>query len=247
MRSRTAFVPLPRRGRRGTRRLWRWRPRDRSRCNWRTLRSAGSRRGGGSSCGLSELRRRRARRVGADPSVARMTRTQSAFSAADWSWVTMMTDCPRWSTASRQEVRTSLLAWESRLPVGSSATMTAGLGEEPWQSRLFGAGRLRAGGRWWRREPSPRTSTMVRAGGGRGASACEAEGSSMFARASRVGTRLKDWKTKPMRSRRSRVGVVVRALQAGDRTASMYTSPEVGRRVRRGRGASWICPSPRGP
>ena len=52
---------------------------------------------------------------------------RSAWAAAAGSWVTMITVWPNSSTAWRSSCRTSALAFESRLPVGSSAKTTAGL------------------------------------------------------------------------------------------------------------------------
>ena len=52
---------------------------------------------------------------------------RSAWAAATGSWVTMITVWPNSSTAWRSRASTSALAFESRLPVGSSAKTTAGL------------------------------------------------------------------------------------------------------------------------
>src|SRR5699024_3626044 len=52
--------------------------------------------------------------------------TRSARAAARGSWVTMTTVWPSSSTEDRRMLSTSSPAFESRLPVGSSATMTSG-------------------------------------------------------------------------------------------------------------------------
>ena len=62
------------------------------------------------------------RRSGRRPGTA----TESAIAAAPASWVTMTIVWPNSSTARRSRSSTSRLAFESRLPVGSSANTTAG-------------------------------------------------------------------------------------------------------------------------
>src|SRR5699024_452852 len=61
----------------------------------------------------------------ARPSLSRTTRW--ACEAAIGSWVTMMIVCPYRVVARPSRDSTSAPAWESRLPVGSSAKMTSGL------------------------------------------------------------------------------------------------------------------------
>ena len=107
-----------------------------------------------------------------------------------------------------QQVRTSRELRESRLPVGSSAKMTAGREAARGRWRRAAAARPRArsaGG-----PPGRRGRGCARGGRSTGAprSTCRpasSNGSSTFSLTDSVGTRLKAWKTKPTWLRRKRV------------------------------------------
>ena len=122
---------------------------------------------------------------------------------------------------------TSSPAFESRLPVGSSATMTSG-----WDTSARATATRcccppeSSWGRCLRRAPSPRRSTMRRKTCRSGFFPDSWEGSRMFSSAFIDGTRLKDWKTKPMRSRRIAVSSRLLSFEIG--VSPMITSPESG-------------------
>ncbi len=78
------------------------------------------------SSARSPRRSSRGRRRGRSAPSLRVI-SRSAWAAAAGSWVTMITVWPNSSTAWRSSRSTSPLAFESRLPVGSSAKTTAGL------------------------------------------------------------------------------------------------------------------------
>ncbi len=81
---------------------------------------------------------------------------------------------------------------------------------------------------------------------GSGSRPASLSGRSMFSRASRTGSRLKNWKTKPTLSRRSSVSSasssVPRSTPSIDRPC-----PRSGGRARRGSASASTCPSPTGP
>ena len=110
------------------------------------------------------------------------------------------------STLERRTLRTCSVARESRFPVGSSAKTTAGRPTmERAQAVRWTWPPESSAGRWDRRSDRPTASTTwskrLRSTFRRAMS----RGRVMFSPAVREGTRLKDWNTKPMRSRRSLV------------------------------------------
>ena len=122
---------------------------------------------------------------------------------------------------------------ESRLPVGSSANSTAGLRDQrpgDGHALLLAARKLggpmveavaQADARDQRREPAAvgRRPAMV-------------SGSVRFSAALSMGSRLNDWKMKPILSRRSLVSW--RSFRRVISTPSISTEPLVGCRARRG-------------
>ena len=153
---------------------------------------------------------------------------RSAIAAARGSWVTITTVWPTSSTERRSRSRISALAEESRLPVGSSANSTLG--------RLIMARAIAARccwppdsseGRCVRRSPM-RVAAITWSNQARsGSLPAIASGSSMFSSAVSIGSRLKNWKTKPMWSRRSSVSSVSSSLVMSMPSSS--TVPSVGR------------------
>jgi hypothetical protein len=131
--------------------------------------------------------------------------TRSVQLAAPGSWVTMTTVWPWLSTTRRRKPSTSAPDVESRLPVGSSAKTTSGRPTRPGARDPL----LLAAGQLARPVPEP----VAQADGVDhlveprrvGRRPAIADGSTMFSSAVRVGTRLKAWKTNPIRSRRSSV------------------------------------------
>src|SRR6185312_4287820 len=133
-------------------------------------------------------------------------RMRSAMAATYGSWVTITIVCPLSVTELRSRSRISVLPARSRLPVGSSANTTLG-----WfiSARAIAARCCwppdSSAGRWLRRSPrwlAPITSSNHALSG---CLPAIASGSSMFSCASSVGSRLKNWKTKPIFSRRRSV------------------------------------------
>src|SRR5699024_2690728 len=100
-------------------------------------------------------------------------------------------------------------------------------------------------GRWWRRSLSPRRSTMRRKTRRSGFFPDSCMGSRMFSSASIAGTRLNDWKTKPMRSRR--IAVSLRSLSPDSAVPPMMTSPESGVSRPASMFSSVDLPEPDGP
>ena len=134
-------------------------------------------------------------------------RTRSAIAAACASWVTITVVWPSSRPSRAGASRISPLVRESRLPVGSSANTTVGRETSaraiatrccwPPESSDGPVRDADRRGRPWRsaRRPTrgPACGRRARAGAG-----CSP-------RAVSIGSRLKNWKTKPMCSRRSRV------------------------------------------
>ena len=154
-------------------------------------------------------------------------RTRSAIAAARASWVTITIVCPRSATEWRSSSRISAPVFESRFPVGSSANTTSGCetSARAIATRCCWPPESSAG-RCESRSPSPTDSTSSSKNAGSGFSPAIASGSRMFSSAFSIGSRLKNWKTKPMCSRRSLVrsesSSVVISLPA------IVTDPEVG-------------------
>src|SRR3954471_4341359 len=154
-------------------------------------------------------------------------RMRSAIAAACASCVTITVVWPRVSTESRSSARISPPLVESRLPVGSSANMT--LGRET--SARATATRCcwppeSSDGLCDRRSPRPTLATTSSSQAGSGLAPARRVGSTMFSAAVSIGSRLKNWKMKPMWSRRSLVSSSSpRPLMS---TPETVTSPEVG-------------------
>ena len=155
-------------------------------------------------------------------------RIRSAIAAARGSWVTITTVWPTESTERRSSCRISSLAVESRFPVGSSANSTVG--------RLSMARAIAtrccwppesSAGRCVRRSRKPVSSITVSSHSRSGSRPAMASGSSMFSRASSIGSRLKNWNTNPMWSRRSRVRAS--SLSWVMSVPLSFTEPSVGR------------------
>ena len=137
------------------------------------------------------------------------TSTRSAYDAATGSWLTITMVWPYSRAAVRSSPSTSRELRVSRLPVGSSARTTAGRGAS---ARAIATRCCcppdSSPGRCVTRSASPSTSrrwsTHARSSADSRRPA-SSKGSSTFSRTSRVGTRLKDWKTKPTWVRRRTV------------------------------------------
>ena len=129
----------------------------------------------------------------------------SAYAAAIGSWVTITTVWPSSSTASRSSARMSL-------PVAVSSAPGRLVGEDhlrPGDQRAGDRDALLLAARELARPVLDAVAEPDAAGHlvSQSASArrlARRSGSVMFCSAVSDGTRLKDWKTKPMRSRRSR-------------------------------------------
>jgi hypothetical protein len=131
------------------------------------------------------------------------------------------------STARRSRSSTSALAFESRLPVGSSAKTTAGLETSaratatrccwPPESSL---------GRCVRRSCRPTVWISWSTQAWSGLRPAIESGSTRFSSAVSTGSRLKNWKTKPSLSRRSSVSAPSSSPVIS--TPSSVTVPEVG-------------------
>ena len=141
--------------------------------------------------------------------------------------VTITTVWPNSSTLRRRKPSTSALLVESRLPVGSSAKTIDGwlTSARAHATRCCWPPDISLG-RWPRRGRRPTASTTWSNHARSGLRPARLSGSRMFSSALRVGTRLKDWKTKPTRSRRR----VVRSLSLSlpSEVPSTTASPEVG-------------------
>src|SRR5436305_4822397 len=175
----------------------------------------------------------------------RVTR-RSAWAAAAGSWVTITTVWPKSSTAPRSSRRTSALAFESRLPVGSSAKTTAGLltSARATATRCCWPPESSAG-RWVRRSSSPTVRTRVSIHCRSGLRPAIESGSTRFSSAVKTGIRLKNWKTKPSLSRRSSVSAESSSPVMS--TPSSSTVPEVGLSSPARMCISVDLPDPEGP
>ena len=152
---------------------------------------------------------------------------RSAWAAAAGSWVTMITVWPNSSTAWRSSCSTSALAFESRLPVGSSAKTTAGLETSARATATRCCWPPESSeGRWVRRSSSPTVRTSCSSHSASGLRPAIDSGSTRFSSAVRTGSRLKNWKTKPSLSRRSLVRSP--SSRAVISSPSRVTVPEVG-------------------
>src|SRR5690606_7792844 len=165
--------------------------------------------------------------VNARPSLMNTTRRQKL--AANGSWVTMTTVTPCSSLSARRACITSFADLESRLPVSSSASTTAGA----WTMARAIAARC-----CW----PPATSEGVRASTGAIPSVpatrarrafmsstgtlSSTRGRSTFSRRVSVSRRLKSWKTKPRRRRRKSASCSA-SMPAGS-WPPMRTEPDVG-------------------
>src|ERR1044072_5608360 len=158
---------------------------------------------------------------------ARRTIRRSAWAAASGSWVTMITVWPNSSTAWRSSFRTSALAFESRLPVGSSAKTTAGLETRARATATRCCWPPESSeGRWVRRSSRPTVRTNCSSHSWSGLRPAIESGSTRFSSAVRTGSRLKNWKTKPSLSRRSLVSSA--SSSAVISSPSRTTVPPVG-------------------
>ena len=133
---------------------------------------------------------------------------------------------PKSSTAILMKSSSSAPAFESRLPLGSSAKTIAGRET----SALAAATRCcsppeSSAGRWPSLSPTPTASTTWSNQSWSGSSPAIEIGSRMFSSALSVGTRLKAWNTKPTRSRRSIVRS--RSLSMLSSTSPNHTWPDV--------------------
>ena len=132
-----------------------------------------------------------------------MNTTRSAQAAADGSWVTITSVRPPSSMVCRSSSRTERPERLSRAPVGSSAKITSG---SPTSARAIATRCCwppeSCAGRWRARSPSPTRSSTSRTAERGSRRPASRDGSETFCSAVSAPSRLKDWKTKPMRSRR---------------------------------------------
>src|SRR5690606_20386964 len=184
--------------------------------------------------------------VNGRPSLMNTTRRQKL--AANGSWVTITTVTP-WSSLSwRRACITSLAAFESRLPVSSSASTTSG----SWMIARAIAARC-----CWPPDTSNgmRSSTpvMPSVAATRPSLACisstgtrsSTSGRSTFSRSVSVSSRLKSWNTNPRRRRRKRASSSG-SIPAGS-WPPMRTEPAVGTSIVESRFRSVVLPLPDGP
>jgi hypothetical protein len=154
-------------------------------------------------------------------------RTRSAIAAARDSCVTITIVWPSSSTEWRSSSRISAPVDESRLPVGSSANTTSG---RDTSARAIATRCCwppdSSDGRCDRRSPSPTESISVEKYPGSGFSPAIESGNVMFSSAVSIGSRLKNWKTKPMWLRRSFVRS--ESLRVVISVPAISTDPEVG-------------------
>src|SRR5680860_731887 len=116
----------------------------------------------------------------------------------------MITVCPNSSTAWRSSASTSALAFESRLPVGSSAKTTAGLETRARATATRCCWPPESSeGRWVRRSSRPTVRISRSSHSASGLRPAIESGRTRFSSAVSTGSRLKNWKTKPRLSRRS--------------------------------------------
>ena len=129
---------------------------------------------------------------------------RSAIAAARGSCVTMTVVWPYVSTESRMSSRISPLVFESRLPVGSSANTIVGrlTSARPIATRCCWPPES-SEGRWLRRSSRPILPISSATHFWSGFSPAIESGRTTFSSAFSIGSRLKNWKMKPMCSRRS--------------------------------------------
>src|SRR5581483_59313 len=172
--------------------------------------------------------------------------TRSAIVAACASCVTMTVVWPYSSAAERSSSRISAPVCESRLPVGSSAKTTVGCATSAraiatrccWPPES-------SAGRWWRRSLRPTRSSRPSKKAGSGFSPAIESGRSTFSSAVSIGSRLKNWKTKPMCLRRS--SVTWRSDSEPTSSPAIVTLPPVGLSSAAIRCMSVDLPEPDGP
>ena len=152
---------------------------------------------------------------------------RSAIAAACGSCVTITVVWPSESTVSRSSFRISVPVRESRLPVGSSANMTTGLATTARATATrccwppdSSAGRCVSRSR----EPTLRMTASCHSGSGRVPAI--SSGRRMFSSAVSIGSRLKNWKMKPMWVRRSLVSASSSSVVMS--VPSMVTVPLLG-------------------
>ncbi len=154
--------------------------------------------------------------------------------------------CPKLVTESRRSSRISLAVLESRLPVGSSANITVG---RETSARAIATRCCcppeSSAGRWPRRSASP---TLPTSSSNQPFSFLRPErssGSRMFSFAVSIGSRLKNWKMKPMCWRRSLVSSVSPSSVMS--VPAIATRPAVGRSRPARMCMSVDLPEPEGP
>ena len=172
--------------------------------------------------------------------------TVSAYAAAVGSCVTITTVCSSPSTASRKSARIALPVRVSSAPVGSSAKITSG-----WAT----SARAIATRCCWPPESSPglcvirsaRPTRSVTSASHALSGFCFASrsGSVMFWAAVSDGTRLNDWKTKPIRSRRNTLSCS--SFRLARSTSASWIDPEVGRSRPAAQWRNVLLPEPDGP
>src|SRR4051812_24712347 len=172
--------------------------------------------------------------------------TESACAAATGSWVTITTVWPSSSTTSRRRASTSRPVRVSSAPVGSSANTTSG--------RVTSARAIATRcccppesceGRWRSRFSSPTRAATSRTVERRGRWPSRRIGRPMFCATVSDGSRLKAWKTNPIRSRRRMVRR--RSLSRARSTSPSVTVPEVGRSRPAATLRNVLLPEPEGP
>ena len=175
-----------------------------------------------------------------------MISTRSASAAASRLCVASTTVCPPCRARALINCTISRPTFESRFPVGSSASRSAGR----CASARASATRCcsppdNSDGRCSPRcaRPTAARHSSTRFAGS--ASPRSRSGSATFSRAVSPGSRLKNWKTTPIRSRRS----VVHSVSVNPRVErpSMRMSPSVGRSSPPIRLSSVLLPLPLGP
>ena len=160
--------------------------------------------------------------------------------------VTITTVWPCRSTAARSSRSTSRPEVASRAPVGSSANSTAG--------RVTSARAIAtrcccppdsSPGRCPARSPSPTSASIAVTAPAAGLRPARRSGNATFCAAVSAGMRLNAWKTKPTRSRRSRVSDLSDSPPRW--MPSISTSPEVTRSSPAAQCSSVDLPDPDGP
>jgi len=172
--------------------------------------------------------------------------TSSACAAPRGSWVTITIVWANSVTDRRMNSSISADAFESKLPVGSSAKTSSG---RPMSARAHATRCCwppeSSLGRCDKRSRIARSSTRRSNQPWSTFRPARSAGRVMFSRAESVGTRLKDWKTKPIRSRRSFVSALSSiALMSWSPTK---TVPEVGESRPARQCMSVDLPDPDGP